>query len=150
MPGIDPRIICHKLSIKTNAKPVKQKLRRMKRNRVGPSTMKLTTYLQDGFIRETYPDWLSNSILVKKKNGKWRSASTSLTSMKLSQRITRLSEDRPMGHEFLSFMDAYSGYNQIKMHRPDVDKTAFTTDRGIYCYKRMPFELKNIGATFSA
>jgi len=39
------------------------------------------------------------------------------------------------GHELFSFMDAYSEYNQIKMHPPDEDKTAFTTGRAIYCYK---------------
>ena len=48
----------------------------------------------------------------------------------------------------LSFMDACSGYIQILMHPPDEDKTAFTTDRGIYCYKVMSFRLKNAGATF--
>jgi len=52
------------------------------------------------------------------------------------------------GHELLNFMDAYFGYNQIKMHPPDKDKIAFTTDRGIYCYNVMPFGLKNVGATF--
>ena len=45
-------------------------------------------------------------------------------------------------------MDTYSGYNQIKMNLPDKDKTAFTTDRGIYCYNMMPFRLKNARATF--
>jgi len=53
-----------------------------------------------------------------------------------------------MGHELLSFMDAYSGYNQINMHPEDEDKTMFITDQGIYCYKVMPFRLKNAGATF--
>jgi len=45
-------------------------------------------------------------------------------------------------------MDAYSEYNQIKMHSPNEDKMTFITDWGIYCYKVMPFRLKNIGATF--
>ena len=49
------------------------------------------------------------------------------------------------GHELLSFMVAYSRYNQIKMHPKDEEKTAFTTSHAIY---RMPFGLKNIGATF--
>ena len=42
--------------------------------------------------------------------------------------------DATAGHELLSIMDAYSGYNQIKMHPEDEDKTAFTTGRAIYCY----------------
>jgi len=49
------------------------------------------------------------------------------------------------GHELLSFIVAYSRYNQIKMHPKDEDKTAFNTSHAIY---RMPFGLKNIGATF--
>ncbi|XP_024013210.1 uncharacterized protein LOC112087533 [Eutrema salsugineum] len=45
-------------------------------------------------------------------------------------------------------MDAFSGYNQILMHPDDREKMAFITDRGIYCYKLMPFGLKNAGATY--
>ena len=51
-------------------------------------------------------------------------------------------------HEILSFMDAYSGYNQIRMHLLDENKTAFITGRGIYYYKVMPLGLKNVGAAF--
>ena len=53
-----------------------------------------------------------------------------------------------VSHKLLSFMDAYSGYNQIKMHPKDEDKTTFTTSCAIYCYKVMPFGLKNARATF--
>jgi hypothetical protein len=45
-------------------------------------------------------------------------------------------------------MDAYSGYNQIVMHEPDKSKTTFVTDKGLYCYRVMPFGLKNAGATY--
>jgi len=45
-------------------------------------------------------------------------------------------------------MDAYSGYNQIKMHLDDGKATTFTTNKGLYCYKVMPFGLKNAGATY--
>ncbi|KAI3667467.1 hypothetical protein L6452_42525 [Arctium lappa] len=56
--------------------------------------------------------------------------------------------DATAGHELLTFMDAYSGYNQILMHPDDQEKTAFMTDKGIYCYKVMPFGLKNAGSTY--
>ncbi|KAM2550056.1 hypothetical protein TB1_014347 [Malus domestica] len=56
--------------------------------------------------------------------------------------------DSTVGCELLSFMDAYSEYNQILMNPPDQEHTAFTTDRGLYCYKVMPFGLKNAGATY--
>ncbi|XP_022881066.1 uncharacterized protein LOC111398385 [Olea europaea var. sylvestris] len=45
-------------------------------------------------------------------------------------------------------MDLYSGYNQIPMFRPDEESTSFITDRGLYCYNVMPFELKNAIATY--
>ena len=72
-PGIDPEVICHKLFIKADAKPIKQKLRRMREERSRAISDEVDRLLQAGFIRETfYPDWLSNTILVKKKNRKWR------------------------------------------------------------------------------
>ena len=51
-------------------------------------------------------------------------------------------------HALLSFIDAYLGYNQICMHPRDEEKTSFTTDQGTYCYKVMPFGLKNARATY--
>ncbi|KAM1420920.1 hypothetical protein ACFX2I_003233 [Malus domestica] len=56
--------------------------------------------------------------------------------------------DSTAGCEILSFMDAYLGYNQILMNPPDQEHTTFTTDRGLYYYKVMPFGLKNVGATY--
>ena len=52
------------------------------------------------------------------------------------------------GHCVLSFMDAFSGYNQIIMDPSDQEKTVFITKEGLYCYKVMPFRLKNAGATY--
>ena len=51
-------------------------------------------------------------------------------------------------HKLLSFMDAFSGYNQIKMKEDDQERTSFVTSQGLFCYKVMPFELKNVGATY--
>jgi len=73
MPGIDLSIICHKLSIKADANPIKQKPKRMNEEWSQAMSDEVDRLLQAGFIRESfYPDWLSNPVLVKKKNGKWR------------------------------------------------------------------------------
>ena len=52
------------------------------------------------------------------------------------------------GNKVLSFLDAYSGYNQIPMAASDMNKTAFITDDANYFYKVMPFGLKNAGETY--
>nr|XP_008385685.2 zinc finger MYM-type protein 1-like [Malus domestica] len=51
-------------------------------------------------------------------------------------------------NQLLSFFDAYSGYNQIAMHELNKKKTAFVIERGTYCYKVMPFGLKNAETTY--
>lgn len=56
--------------------------------------------------------------------------------------------DAMAGHRVLSFMDAYSGYNQICMNQLNEKKTIFITDRGLHCYQVMPLGLKNAGATY--
>ena len=56
--------------------------------------------------------------------------------------------DSTTGHKLLTFMDALSGYNQIMMAEEDQEKTSFITSQGLYCYKVMPFGLKNAGATY--
>ena len=56
--------------------------------------------------------------------------------------------DSTVGHKFLTFMDAFSGYNHIKMSEEDQEKTVFITSQGLYCYKVMPFGLKNAGETY--
>ena len=56
--------------------------------------------------------------------------------------------DSTAKHELLSFMDAFSGYNQIKINEEDQDRTSFVTNQGLFCYKVMSFELKNAGVTY--
>jgi len=56
--------------------------------------------------------------------------------------------DNASGYDLLSFMDAYSGYNQIRMHPEDEEKLAFMTDRANHCYRVMAFGLRNARATF--
>ncbi|KAJ9536791.1 hypothetical protein OSB04_un000015 [Centaurea solstitialis] len=106
-------------------------------------------------IREVkYPEWLANVVVVQKKNGKWRVCIDFTDLNKACPKdpfpLPHIDAmvDATAGHELLTFMDAYSGYNQILMHTDDQEKTAFMTDKGIYCYKVMPFGLKNAGSTY--
>ena len=56
--------------------------------------------------------------------------------------------DSTAGHKLLTFIDTFSGYNQINMDEEDQEKTAFIMSQGLYCYKVMPFGLKNVGVTY--
>ena len=56
--------------------------------------------------------------------------------------------DASARHGMLSFFDSFSGYHQIPIHPPDVEKTIFITPHRLYCYNMMPFDLKNAGATY--
>jgi hypothetical protein len=97
---------------------------------------------------------LVNVVLVKKTTRKWRMC-VDFTNLNkacpkdsfLLPRIDLL-VDSTSGHELLTFMDAFSGYNQIHMDVIDHEKTSFITNQGLYCYKMMPFSLKNAGATY--
>ena len=86
------------------------------------------------FNREVYyPDWLENVVIVKKANGKWRMCIdfTDLNKAcpKDNYPLPRVEVlvDSTAQHQLLSFMDAFSGYNQIKMDEVDQEKTSFIT-----------------------
>jgi len=110
--------------------------------------------LEAGFIQECqYPKWISNVALVKKPNGTWRMCVDFIDLNKacpkdsyLLSKIDKL-VDATAGHALLSFMDDFSGYHQVPLCPEDQEKTAFIIYRGLYCYKMMPFGLKNAGAT---
>ena len=135
--------------------PVKQKKRSIGAELSASLEEEVKNLLANNFIREAiYPEWIANPVLVKKANGKWRTCIdfSNLNDACLKDcfpfpRIDKL-VDSTAGHEHLSFMDAYSGYNQIPMRAPDQDHTSFITDRGLYCDRVMPFGLKNAGATY--
>jgi len=107
------------------------------------------------FIRElVYTTWLANVVMVKKSNGKRRMCVDYTDLNKACPKdtyplssIDRL-VDNTSGYELLTFLDAYSRYNQIRMYPPDEVKTTFMIDRSNYCYRVMPFGLKNAGATY--
>ena len=92
------------------------------------------------FIREVYYlDWLANMVMVKKANGKWRMCMdfTNLNKAcpKDSYLLPRIDQlvDSTAGHKLLSFMDAFLGYNQIRMDEVDQEKTSFITSQDLFC-----------------
>ena len=143
------------MNVSPSFKLVKQKRRSFAPKRQKAINEEVGKLLQAGAIREVeYPEWLANVVLVKKANGKWRlcidftdvNKACPKDSFPLPQ--IDLIVDATAGHELLSFMDAFSGYNQISMDPDDQEKTSFVTGQGTYCYRVMPFGLKNAGATY--
>ena len=155
MPGIDPIVITHRLNVYPSFKPVRQKKWVFAPERNDAIKDEVQKLMGAGFIREVYyPDWLANVVMVKKANGKWRMCVdfTDLNKAcpKDSYPLPRIDQlvDSTAGHKLLSFMDAFSGYNQIRMDGANQEKTSFVTSQGLFCYKVMPFGLKNAGATY--
>jgi hypothetical protein len=115
----------------------------------------LERLLQAGFIKPVeITDWVSPMVLVRKKNGKLR---VCVDYRKLNTRtqkdhfplpfITSILEE-VAGHERYTFMDGYSGYNQVMIAPEDRHKTAFTTPWGTFVWHVMPFGLCNAPSTF--
>jgi len=139
MLDIDPDFLCHHLTMDPSVRPVRQRRRKFnkeKRHVIREETKKL---LKVGHIREIqYPKWLANVLLVKKANGKWRMCVdfTDLNKAcpKDSYPLPSIDAlvDSASGCKLLSFLDAFSGYNQIMMHPRDECKTAFMTESSCY------------------
>nr|GEZ30613.1 reverse transcriptase domain-containing protein [Tanacetum cinerariifolium] len=108
-----------------------------------------------GIMREVYyHDWLSNPVMVKKHDVSWRMC-VDFTDLNKAcpQDCYPLpeidwKEESLCGYPFKCFLDAYKGYHQIQLAEADEEKTAFHTGQGVYCYTKMPFGLKNAGATY--
>ena len=152
MPDISPEVIQHRLNMNPERKPVQQRRRAFAPERDQAVTEEVTKLLTVSFIKEVYyPDWLANVVLVKKENWKWRMC-VDFTDLNKAcpkdsfplPRIDQLMDSIAL----LTFMDTFSRYNQIKMAEEDQEKTAFITSQGLYCYKVIPFGLKNAEAAY--
>ena len=155
MPDIDPSVVTHSLSVSPSSKPVRQKKRVFALKRDNAIKDEVQKLIAAKFIREVhYLDWLANVVMVKKANGKWRICvdftDFNKACPKDSYPLPRIDQlvDFITSHKLLSFMDAFYGYNQIRMDRADQEKTSFVTSQGLFYYEVMPFSLKNVGATY--
>ena len=92
--------------------------------------------------------------MVKKASGKWRMCVDFTDPNKACPKdnypLPRVDilVDSTAQHQLLSFMDVFFDYNQIRMDEVDQEKTPFVTSQGLFCYKVMPFGLKNASAKY--
>jgi hypothetical protein len=155
MPGIPREVAEHSLDTLPHSRTVQQRLRRFDKEWRRAIGVELRKLLEAGFMKEVFhPTCLANPVLVKKKNGKWRMCVdyTNLNKAcpKVPFRLPRIDQivDSTAECELLCFLDAYSGYHQIKMKESDQLATSFITPFGMYCYVTMSFGLRNAGATY--
>lgn len=101
-------------------------------------------------------EWLANIVPVIKKNGTlrvcidFRDLNNVTPKDEYLMLVAEMLVDSAAGHEYLSMLDGYSGYNQMFIAEEDVPKTSFrcTGALGTYEWIVMPFGLKNVGATY--
>nr|GEW90377.1 reverse transcriptase domain-containing protein [Tanacetum cinerariifolium] len=151
-----PRSVAeHRLNIREGYSPVRQKKRGQAPERAKAIQAEVQKLVEAGIMREVYyHDWLSNPVMVKRYDESWRMC-VDFTDLNkaCTQDCYPLSEidwklESLCGYPFKCFLDAYKGYHQIQLAEADEEKTAFHTGQGVYCYTKMPFGLKNAGATY--
>ncbi|GJX52260.1 reverse transcriptase domain-containing protein [Tanacetum coccineum] len=126
MTGVPRSVAEHRLNIREGNPPVRQKKRGQTLERARAIQVEVQKLVEARIMREVYyHGWLSNPVM--KSTGK-----------------LNLSVSTPLSVSWT----AYKGYHQIQMAESDEDKTAFHTSHGVYCYTKMPFSLKNVGATY--
>jgi hypothetical protein len=155
MPGVPRELAKHRLRVDPQMKSVKEHLRRSSTENRTAISEEIARLLAAEFISEVYhSEWLANVVMVPKKNNSLRMCidfkHINRPCPKDHFPLPRIDQivDSTAGCECLSFLDAYSGYHQIRMYGPDEIKTAFITPFGCFCYIMMPFGLKNAGVTF--
>lgn len=134
MPRIDPQIMTHKLNVNPSFKPMKQKMKRLAPEKNQAINEDVDQLMENKMIQDVqYPGWLANAIVVKKKNGKNRvpidftDLNDACSNDSFPLLINDQLVDATIGHEVMSFLDAFSRYNQILMHLSDYEKTSLMT-----------------------
>ena len=155
MPRVDPTFITHRFNVDPLVTPKKQKPRRSAKPHVEAVKEEVKKLKQARAIKEVFfPEWLSNTMVVRKKIGKWRVCVDFIDLNRAwskdpfpVQKIDQL-VDAIVRHQRMSFLDAFQGYHQISLAPEDQEKASFITPEGNYHYTVMPFKLKNVGATY--
>eukprot|EP00253_Pinus_taeda_P017889 PITA_17889 len=152
----DTNIIQHTIPIKPNQKPFRQKLRRLNPKLLPSIEKEINRLYKLGIIVPIrFSDWISKLVLVRKKTGDiclcidFRNLDK--VSLKDNYPLPKMDHilQRVVGASCMSLLDGYFAYKQVSVHEDDRDKTSLTTPWGTFHYAKMPFGLKNAGATFS-
>nr|GEY13380.1 reverse transcriptase domain-containing protein [Tanacetum cinerariifolium] len=129
MTGVPRHIANHRLNVREGCLPVRQKKMGQAPKRNKGISEKVKKLMEAGIMKEVhYHSWLSNPIMVKKHDDSWRIVSLRVPLQMLLGRIQEIPSD--------------------KMAEEDEEKTTFITSQGIFRYLKMPFGLKNAGATY--
>jgi hypothetical protein len=154
MPGLDPSIVEHRIDTWPDITPIRQKQRPLHPSKAVAIKAEIDKLCTAGFIYPiAYTSWVSNPVPVDKKQvtihvcTDFRDLNNACPKDNFPTPFIDQVIDDCAGHEALSFMDGFSGYNQIQIHPADQYKTAFITPWGTFAYRVMPFGLKNAGAT---
>ena len=104
VPVVDPELIIHKLNIDSSFPPKKQKPKRSAREHVEAMKSEVQRLKEARAIKEIYfPEWLANTVVVKKKNSEWR---VCVDFTDLNQACPKL-VDSTYGYPRMSFLDAF-------------------------------------------
>ncbi|KAG9458861.1 hypothetical protein H6P81_003369 [Aristolochia fimbriata] len=155
MPSLEPKVVIHKLAVLPSILPIKQTQRRFRLELVLEIEKEVDKIIVANFIREVkHPSWIANIVPIKKKSGQIRVCVDFCDLSKVCRKddfplpITEFMVDATTCLEALSFMDRSLGYNKIHMDPKDEELMVFQTPKGIFCYKVIPFGLKNANVTY--
>ena len=117
-PGVDPNFICHHLNVNPSIIPRKQPPRRSSKEHSNAIRDEVIKLKQAGYIKEvSYTEWLANTVVVKKKSGKWRVCVDFTDLNKVCPKdlfpMPRINQlvDTTVSHPRMSFLDAFQGYH---------------------------------------
>jgi hypothetical protein len=143
--GVDRNFIEHKLNIDASVKPRRQKLKKMFDEKVVAVKSEVHILLDASVIREVmYPKWLANTVLVKKKNVKWRMCidftDLNKATPKYNYLLPRMDRviDSAASTTIMLLLDCFFGYHQCWMAKEDEEKTSFITPFGTFCFVECP------------
>ena len=147
------RRIQHDIDTRDTA-PIRQRVRRIAPARRDETKKSLDNMLQKDVIQPSISPWASPIVLVRKKDGSlrfcidYRKVNTIIR--KDTYPLPRVDDtlDTLSGSRWFTTLDLVSGYWQVEVSPPSIEKTAFCTPEGLFEFKVMPFGLCNAPATF--